>query len=91
MMNGPADGGDQLAERDVACIGATDLVLQGLDQLAITLLDSSGWLAPDPRDPPQRWPESFSAAAFDQVLIEVPGRRMTFLKWYQPSDPPPSS
>ena len=61
------------------------------DQLAITLRDSSGWLAQGPRDPLERWPASFSAARFDQVLIEEPGRRMTFLKWYHPSDPPLTS
>jgi CheY-like chemotaxis protein len=61
------------------------------DHLAITLRDSSGWLAQNPHDPRERWPEAFSAAAFDQVRIEEPGRRMTFLKWYHPSDPPLTS
>ena len=58
------------------------------DRLVITLRDSSGWLAHNPLDPVERWPARFAAAGFDQVIIEEPGRRMTFHKRYQPSDPP---
>jgi CheY-like chemotaxis protein len=61
------------------------------DHLAITLRDGSGWLAEKTCDPAERWPSSFPAAAFDQVIIEEPGRQMNFLKWYEPSEPPPCS
>jgi CheY-like chemotaxis protein len=58
------------------------------DHLAITLRDSSGWLAENCFDPCDRWPVSFSAARFDDVVIEDPGHRMTFHKRYLPSELP---
>jgi len=58
------------------------------DRLAITLRDSSGWLAENRFDPGERWPASFPAARFDEVIIEQPGHRMTFHKRYAPCDPP---
>jgi CheY-like chemotaxis protein len=56
------------------------------DHLSITLHDASGWLEHDRHlEPAERWP-SFRAAAFDQVVVDEPGRRMTFSKRYLPSD-----
>jgi CheY-like chemotaxis protein len=56
------------------------------DHLTITVHDSSGWLEQDQhREPAERWP-SIRAAAFDQVITDEPGRRMTFTKRYLPSD-----
>jgi len=58
------------------------------DHLAITLRDTSGWLAENRFDPVERWPLSFAAACFDEVINEQPGHRMTFHKRYPPSAPP---
>jgi CheY-like chemotaxis protein len=58
------------------------------DHLAITLRDTSGWLAENRFDPCDRWPVSFSAAGFDEVVIEEPGHRMTFHKRYLPCESP---
>jgi DNA-binding response OmpR family regulator len=58
--------------------------------LAITLDDRSGWLAETRSDPLARWPLSFAAAGFDEVINEEPGHRMTFHKCYPPLDLPPS-
>jgi CheY-like chemotaxis protein len=49
---------------------------------SITLRDSSGWLAENHFAPEQRWPDSFEAAGFDDVIDEQPGHRMTFHKRY---------
>jgi DNA-binding response OmpR family regulator len=57
------------------------------DHLTITLHDASGWLEQDAHlEAAERWPSSFRAAAFDQVIADEPGRRMTFTKRYLPSD-----
>jgi CheY-like chemotaxis protein len=57
------------------------------DRLSITLHDASGWLDEGRHlEPAERWPASFRSAAFDQVIVEDPGRRMTFHKRYMPSD-----
>jgi DNA-binding response OmpR family regulator len=56
------------------------------DRLAITLRDSSGWLAENRFLPDERWPLSFRAAGFDQAIDEEPGHRMTFVKQYSPCD-----
>jgi CheY-like chemotaxis protein len=56
------------------------------DHLTITLQDESGWLGEQPHaEAAERWP-SFRAAAFDQVKVEEPGRRMVLQKWYRSSD-----
>jgi CheY-like chemotaxis protein len=61
------------------------------DHLVITLHDQSGWLAESPVDPAERWPGAGLASAFDRIVNEEPGRRITFQKFYQPSDGDPSS
>jgi CheY-like chemotaxis protein len=59
------------------------------DHITVALHDASGWLEQDQHlEPAERWPVSFRAAAFDQVISEEPGRRMTFTKRYLPSDAP---
>jgi DNA-binding response OmpR family regulator len=58
------------------------------DRLAITLRDSSGWLADTGREPADRWRTALSEAHFDEVRIEEPGQRMTFYKRYPPCESP---
>jgi DNA-binding response OmpR family regulator len=61
------------------------------DRLVITVEDASGWLSEKAHvDPAGRWP-SFGAAAFDEVTVDAPAQRMTFHKWYRPSDSSDSS
>jgi CheY-like chemotaxis protein len=61
------------------------------DRLAITLRDSSGWLADTRLDPADRWPTALPGACFDEVAIEEPGHRMTFYKRYPPCESPIST
>jgi DNA-binding response OmpR family regulator len=58
------------------------------DRLAITLRDTSGWLAANSFRPDERWPHAFAAAGFDEVIDEEPGHRMTFHKRYPRCDTP---
>jgi CheY-like chemotaxis protein len=57
------------------------------DRLAITLRDTSGWLAGDRCDPIDRWPDLFTQYCFDEIINEEPGHRVTFHKRYPPIDP----
>jgi DNA-binding response OmpR family regulator len=58
------------------------------ERLAITLRDATGWLAENRFAPEERWPASFAAAGFEEVVSEEPGHRWTFSKRYPPCDPP---
>jgi DNA-binding response OmpR family regulator len=58
--------------------------------LAITINDTSGWLAENRYDPVERWPLSFAAACFDEVINEEPGHRMTLHKGFPRLDRPAS-